>query len=173
MDLEKDMITCTNCKKSKPLKEFYDYKYKKNGKNSWCRDCFNTYGKEYRSKRFKQWYQKKQSEDPSYAKKKQRKWRKANPEKYRDTFLKYKYGISLDDYNQMLKEQNGKCKICHIDQTLTNRLLQVDHNHKTKKVRGLVCCKCNQTIGRFKDDPNYIQLQISLLENTIKYLKEE
>lgn len=170
------MKTCKKCKQTKKLTEFYDHKTNIDRKQNICKQCFNEYGKEYRKKtknsRLKTWYQRKQDANPFYARNKQRKWRESNPSKHRNTFLYYKYGITLDEYNRILAQQNNQCKICHIDQKLTGRLLQVDYNHQIKEVRGLVCAKCNQMIGRYKDDPNYIKLQISLLENIIKYLRE-
>src|SRR5579863_5657810 len=52
--------------------------------------------------------------------------------------LKQFYGISRDDFDRMVIEQAGRCKLC-----LKIRELGVDHNHKTEKVRGLLCKPCN------------------------------
>jgi hypothetical protein len=60
------------------------------------------------------------------------------------------YGITVDDYNQMFTLQNGRCAICGVNQEGN---LDVDHCHQTKKVRGLLCRKCNLAIGYFQDDP--------------------
>jgi len=77
--------------------------------------------------------------------------------------LKRKYGIDIDRYNQMFKEQNGCCAICDIHQDELKCALSVDHNHTTGKVRGLLCDKCNLMLGYGNDD-------IGLLINAIKYL---
>ncbi len=71
------------------------------------------------------------------------------------------YGISREEYNKMLAEQNEVCAIC---KQKDNKRLAVDHCHKTGKVRGLLCAKHNRALGAFNDDP-------SLLEAAIKYLK--
>ena len=94
-------------------------------------------------------------------------WNKRNPEKtklaYRKCMLKRRYGITIDDYEEMFSKQNGKCAICKGD-CMTGRNLAVDHDHDTNKVRGLLCSKCNQGLGQFKN--------IELLQRAIDYLKE-
>ena len=59
--------------------------------------------------------------------------------------LKNVYGISADDYGSMLQRQRGVCKICGRPEK--NRRLAVDHDHKTGRVRGLLCTSCNRTLG--------------------------
>ena len=65
------------------------------------------------------------------------------------------YGLSLDDYDRMLEQQEGKCAVCHSTDNghpLSNFFV-VDHCHETGKVRGLLCNSCNRGIGFFVDDP--------------------
>ena len=78
--------------------------------------------------------------------------------------LKCKYGISLNDYEQMLEEQNGCCAICKAHYTKFSKLLAVDHCHKTGKIRGLLCINCNTALGKFKDNPFVLQTAIDYLE---------
>lgn len=66
------------------------------------------------------------------------------------------YGITLDDYNKMFEEQEGRCKICKTHQSEMKKALHVDHNHQTGKVRGLLCHNCNLALGRLKEDPEII-----------------
>lgn len=73
--------------------------------------------------------------------------------------LKQRYGITLEEYDIMFKNQNGKCIICND----TNDLC-VDHNHTTFKIRSLICRRCNIGLGAFKDN-------MILLEKAIEYLK--
>jgi hypothetical protein len=81
--------------------------------------------------------------------------------------LKREYGIDKDGYENLLKLQNGKCAICGLhEQNHRNKVLNVDHNHKTKKVRGLLCNNCNRGLGHLKDN-------ILFLENALAYLKEK
>lgn len=86
--------------------------------------------------------------------------------KRREERLMSKYGISLKEYDEMLKQQNGKCKICGSEKVGGNhKYLKVDHCHKTGKVRGLLCNDCNLGIGKLKDDPD-------ILRNAAKYIEE-
>lgn len=83
-----------------------------------------------------------------------------------DTKLRYnnrlkEYGLNIELYNKMLKDQDFKCLICKN----TFEKLCVDHCHSTGRVRGLLCSDCNSGIGRFKENTNY-------LNNAIIYIKE-
>lgn len=73
------------------------------------------------------------------------------------------YGITIEEYNTMLKNQDNKCKICNSLKGARN--LHIDHCHETGKVRGLLCANCNTGIGNLKDN-------IELLEKAINYLKD-
>lgn len=94
-----------------------------------------------------------------------REWHKNNPEKTKNSYLRKKYGITLIDYNRMLEEQNGVCKICKKDGKDRAGALHVDHCHITNKVRGLLCARCNIALGNLNDDPE-------LFRKAIKYLEE-
>lgn len=76
------------------------------------------------------------------------------------------YGINVDDYNRMFKEQGGKCKICEstTPKSKRNKHFYIDHDHKTGKVRGLLCNRCNSGLSCFEDTPAF-------LSNAIKYLE--
>jgi Autographiviridae endonuclease VII len=100
-----------------------------------------------------------------------KKWRIANAEKHkaqqrirhRRSQLKHKFGISLEEYNALINAQNGVCAICKKPETVWPSL-PIDHDHKTGKVRGLLCTKCNLGLGSFRDN-------IESLEAAIAYLK--
>lgn len=66
--------------------------------------------------------------------------------------LKLKFDITIDDYNQMLKKQGECCAGCKRHKSEFKRALAVDHNHDTGKIRGLLCYKCNSAIGYLKED---------------------
>ena len=83
----------------------------------------------------------------------------------RDKHLKRRYGISALDYDALLKAQNSVCAICSSLNRNGNRL-SVDHDHKTGKVRGLLCSKCNHGIGIFNDEVLRVK---SAMEYLIKY----
>ena len=64
--------------------------------------------------------------------------------------LMSKYGMSLQEYDDLLKKQGGVCAICRKEQTRGHSLC-VDHNHETGQNRGLLCHKCNQALGLLQD----------------------
>jgi hypothetical protein len=71
-------------------------------------------------------------------------WQRRNPDKKRVYWLKRSYGINHQEYEAMLAAQGGGCYICQDPEKIGNRRrLQVDHNHETGEVRGLLCYRCN------------------------------
>ena len=85
-----------------------------------------------------------------------------------------KYGISPEDYDTMLKEQDNKCKICLVSfTTLKPQLIHVDHCHTTKQVRGLLCNLCNTGLGFFKDNTETLTNAIVYMEHTHTGIKDE
>jgi hypothetical protein len=68
-----------------------------------------------------------------------------------DRYLKKTYGITLEQYNKLLVEQNYSCYICQKSITEFKKRLAVDHNHKTGEIRGLLCMWCNKALGLFHD----------------------
>jgi len=85
------------------------------------------------------------------------------------TYARFKklehYGITLKDYRDMLKKQNYRCAICKLPNSYFKKSLAVDHNHKTGKIRGLLCQLCNAFLGRIESN----KMRLSII---IKYLKE-
>ncbi len=77
----------------------------------------------------------------------------------------YHYGLTLEQYNEMLTSQNGVCKICAGPDNGPWGTLAVDHCHITGKVRGLLCAKCNKGLGQFKDDTELLDKAKSYLLN--------
>jgi hypothetical protein len=76
--------------------------------------------------------------------------------------LHFDYGLTVEEFDMMYNEQEGKCACCnkHFDVTP-----HIDHNHLTNKVRGLLCPNCNKAIGLVYED-------IDILNNIITYLKK-
>ena len=89
-----------------------------------------------------------------------KKYYNENRDKIRNTELKRKYNISLEEYNIILKNQNGCCAICNM-----NKSLVVDHNHNTGKFRGLLCNNCITALGLLFDNIDYLKSSIKYLEN--------
>lgn len=89
-----------------------------------CPDCLEKYIKQYQN-------------DPNY---------------YRKYTLKAKYNLTENEYNIMAKKQNNLCYICKQPETIRG-FLCVDHDHKTDKIRKLLCSTCNKCLGYIKDNP--------------------
>jgi hypothetical protein len=89
------------------------------------------------------------------------------PEKKREYDLNSRFGITTEQYEALLSEQNHACAICGTTEFSYSRGKKphIDHCHETGKVRGLLCGHCNIGIGQFFDN-------ISLLENAITYLRQ-
>lgn len=93
-----------------------------------------------------------------------REWQKKHPKKRKAQRLK-QYKLTLEEFNQILENQQGRCAICgYSDQDKPSFFPLVDHCHKTGKVRGLLCLNCNHGLGQFKDDPHLLRLAANYLE---------
>lgn len=112
-------------------------------------------------------------------------WRAANPERTREHYNKSnrkrladpefrayknqaemvrKYGLTMADFNVLLEKQGGVCAICKGQPNGPGARFHVDHCHNSKKVRGLLCGKCNTAIGLLNDSPE-------LAESAAAYLR--
>lgn len=84
------------------------------------------------------------------------------------------------DYNDLFTKQNGRCAICGMHQNDLIYKLQVDHNHKTNLVRGLLCISCNMLLGQHKDERSELgkhikkcKTKIIILKRAIEYLNAD
>jgi len=78
----------------------------------------------------------------------------------------YRYGLRKGDYENLWKKQRGRCAICDKHENDLKSGLVIDHDHHTKKVRGLLCYKCNQLLGDAWDSPIILKNAIIFLEQT-------
>lgn len=85
-------------------------------------------------------------------------------ENYRERHLLKTYGLTPNEYDEMLSSQNNKCKICN-NLEKPNRRLCVDHCHTTNNIRGLLCDNCNTALGKFQDNVEILKKAIDYLEN--------
>lgn len=122
------MKHCLECNKIKPLSEFGNNVRQRDGKAFYCKLCGCEKSKKY------------QSSQRGQAMK-------------LDRIYKVLYGITLIQYNQLLASQNFRCKICNTHQESLKRRLNVDHCHKTGKIRSLLCVSCNRALGYLGDNP--------------------
>ncbi len=90
-------------------------------------------------------------------------------DKRRDYLLRRRYGIDLKQYKVMHKKQKGQCAICKRHQKQFKKRLSVDHNHKTGRIRGLLCHYCNTKLLRFlRDDRVRAKGLVAYLNRAIK-----
>lgn len=116
--------------------------------------------------------------NPEKIKAKQKLQRARDPEKMREyqrTFLakhpgygraltlKSKYGLTREQYDEMLASQGGCCSICKAGDPLGKGAWHVDHCHDSGAVRGLLCHQCNVGLGHFKDSPTFLAAAIDYL----------
>ncbi|HEY5267768.1 MAG TPA: endonuclease VII domain-containing protein [Candidatus Saccharimonadales bacterium] len=140
------MKKCSICKLEKPYEDFNKDQTVKDGYNRRCRSCAKA--------EHQRWYDK----DPERAR---RIWREAYG-RYdsRNKRYKRKYKISAEEVDRLLFVQDYKCAIC---KKVFENNFNVDHNHSTNVVRGLLCTSCNQGIGMLRDD-------VTILRSAINYL---
>jgi len=77
-----------------------------------------------------------------------------------------KYGLSIEQYDKMVEDQQGKCKICKASENIRDFKLFVDHCHSTGNVRGLLCHNCNAGLGHFRDSQDILQAAIRYLNES-------
>jgi len=94
----------------------------------------------------------------------------ARAAKTRRFYMLRQYGISPEEYDRILALQNGVCAICR--KKPNRRLLYVDHCHRTGKVRGLLCMKCNSALGLYEDDPNLTEAATAYLRAALAGLTD-
>lgn len=141
------------------------------GKSVYCKPCAQAYGKEYYERNKEQ--QQKESRERYYAHRKERmetvgQYGAENKKKVaqwrRIKELKKKYGLSKQECLEMFTSQHGRCIICANSFTFSNPFC-VDHDHRTGKVRGLLCRKCNSLLGFARDD-------LGLLKRASNYIHD-
>ena len=127
------MKTCSRCKAEKPDGDFYIDR-RRNKPLSVCKPCGVEKAREYRHR------------NPDFEIRRYAREKAA----VRERHLIRKYGITQARYDEMFSAQSGCCAICGKSQ---DRNFDVDHNHTTGEVRGLLCTNCNRMIGHAGDNP--------------------
>jgi hypothetical protein len=87
-------------------------------------------------------------------------WNKLNKVVQRESHLRLRYDLTLEQFSQMVVDQHGQCAICG----RTPSLLRVDHDHTTNKVRALLCGACNRGIGLLQEDSVVLRAAMKYLE---------
>src|SRR6185437_10342750 len=144
---------CSDCKKDKLISEYHKWCYGKDDYRGICKNCTHKRTHSY------------------YLRHKETILERSRDDKLtlKNRRLKNRFGITYEEYQQLLKSQNEVCKICQKKESTNtrtnNKIRPVDHDHKTKKVRGILCDSCNKGLGNLRDD-------INLLLAAIEYLKD-
>lgn len=143
---------CSWCNVSKDKSLFYQRRDSLDGLTGTCKDCIKikqktTYKDKIDERRRRNFTRKKALS--------------------RERRLLNVYGITSADYHSMLDAQGGVCAICKSPESKSKNgntiLLSVDHCHKTGKIRGILCNRCNTSLGKFEDS-------IEILQSCIDYL---
>lgn len=146
--------TCGSCKQAFP-RELFSRASKSWDKLHWCcKPCDRLRGQKY--------YREKKG--PDYVRKKSAEWKAANPYRSKGYKLKHSFGFGFDHYKLMLEHQNNACAICGVTRE-PPEWLQVDHDHQSGVVRGLLCGHCNKGLGFFRDNPTSLAKAISYLQD--------
>jgi len=146
---------CCRCKEDKELDCFPIARRRADGRGSACRICQAKYSKEWAERN----PERRRDLCRVYMKANHRRFKSQVGEGRRDGRLKRKYGISSLRLEEMKEEQDHCCLICR-----KKKRLVIDHDHKTGKIRGLLCIRCNQALGLFGDDMDGVKRAYRYLE---------
>lgn len=183
MEAEITGKVCTKCGIYKSLDEYYRQAHGPFGRKSKCKSCIAAYDatraalKEERAK-------KRRETDPdamerykaSYKRKNARKGKRVNSVEINRRNNLRRYGITLEEFNEMLEAQNNKCAICQVEFNATaDRPYHIDHDHaccgKTKAckkcIRGILCKGCNIGLGEFKENPTTLLAAVAYLSKAV------
>jgi hypothetical protein len=130
--------TCIRCQIEKPIPKYHKDSGKKDGYHTTCKLCSCS---------------------------RERKRYHANQVKDRNLKLRRKYGISHNDYLELLEAQNGRCAICGTDVSGGKGAFHVDHCHNSGQIRGLLCHSCNVGLGHFNDQESLLLKAALYLHN--------
>jgi DNA-directed RNA polymerase subunit M/transcription elongation factor TFIIS len=166
---------CHACGEVLPVSSFSSDRKRKDGLNDKCKACQAKYSKEYRDSHKELL---RESKKRSYEKNKTRilddyRKRRAGAgyaERDRERHILKTYGLSMLQVEELLLTQEGKCPICLC--TLSTEqgsrdILHIDHDHKTGKIRGLLCYACNAGLGQFKDSSSSMRRVANRLRKVI------
>jgi hypothetical protein len=137
---------CLDCYAMQPISFFRKRTASKDGLNIYCKTCHSARVKDWRTK------------NPERVKANRQRYKPISQKRNRNL----EYGLSDEQYLELLASQDGCCLICG----LNNKRLVIDHCHKTGIVRGILCHSCNSGIGMLQDDPEIIKMALWYLELT-------
>ena len=135
----------------------------RSGRNGQCKLCKKLHRETFKTNH------------PNYR----QEYRQKNKQKLRTEHISLRYGISLEEYQKKLINQNGRCAICSIefDDSVMNTTPHVDHDHTCcsgnkscgKCIRGILCRGCNIGLGAFRDNSKTLEKAISYLDPRVAH----
>jgi hypothetical protein len=154
---------CTRCRKTKAVTSYTRLSGTSDGFREHCKQCAKQYNAAYFANLSEEEKQRRYQRD--------KEWKAANVERMRISWHRAKlkkYGMTQQDYEQLLLAQNGVCAICRREERgkVNGRTLplSIDHDHTTGRVRGLLCGKCNTSLGGFEDNQTFIMSALTYLQ---------
>jgi hypothetical protein len=153
---------CPRCKKNKGIKSYYK---KLKGVSYYCKKCTKELRREFNATR----------EGQIKNAEATRKYKKEHPNFAREHHLLHNYKINIEQFDAMFATQGNKCLACGSKESGGRWQVDHDHNccptHETcgKCIRGILCSKCNRTLGNAGDDKNLLVSLIMYLENYAKH----
>ena len=163
---------CSRCGEVKPTTDYYRDRSRSDGLQNYCKPCDNARKGRFRSNNQER-ESAKRSEEYKRNKDKEREhgraWYRKNSgeawfkEKGRAWRLNFKYGLTIEALQSLIKGQDNKCKCCGIEMDAYGsmkgeRSPVVDHCHETNMVRGIICSSCNSAEGHIRDRAHLISL---------------
>ncbi len=136
---------CSDCGEIKEHDQFHTVSVNKHRKGCsyYCKECACNRARKNHAARVEK--------DPTYK------------EQKRSIYFKHKYGITLQQYQEKLAQQDNSCAICGLKLPTSGSFTHLDHDHKTGTLRAFLCTNCNRALGHFQDS-------IPILESAIRYL---
>lgn len=143
---------CTACKERKALSEFPKNKACSQGRTRVCRKCTSASSR--------RWVANVGKKNPNFV---------ANRLLSQEKDRAKRYGLTLEELEAMKVKSAGKCEVCENPPSgrgTSGKSLHIDHCHSTGKIRGMLCARCNLTLGRFGDDSNLLRKLAEYLERS-------
>lgn len=174
------MKRCIRCGQEKPLESFYRHPKMKDGRLNKCIDCVRSYSRQWHdANRDRISAREKARRSTAEYKARKNELNRRSVENYRKRMgdeaykarqnrkamvarLKASHGLTVEQLEKMLADQGHACAICREPLALTGNR-NVDHDHETGRIRGLLCRPCNTGLGNFRDDPEVVESAIAYL----------
>lgn len=157
---------CPTCAVLKPASCFYRNLNSRSGLFTYCKDCASRRAKAWRSipevKRKIQQYKRSTS---SIAQQKEYQKLPETKKKNRASRLLKKYGLTSDQFDELLRQQNFRCAICESTEPSGTGIWHIDHDHQTNKVRGILCHHCNVALGSVRDSARILRRMMCYLSS--------